>query len=61
MKESAATTIQNWWRLMCEFRCYRCGDLYKGNYMCDKCYWATYNSESILGAFEKKVIAEPTK
>ena len=46
---------------MCEFRCYRCGDLYKGNYMCDKCYWATYNSESILGAFEKKVIAEPTK
>jgi len=35
----AANTIQGWWRLMGKFRCCRCGSLYKGEIMCDPCYW----------------------
>ncbi len=43
MQDSAATTIQNWWRLMDQFRCHRCGDFYKGNIMCDPCYWRRHH------------------
>ncbi len=34
----AATTIQQWWRFMSEFRCPKCDGFYKGNWMCNDCY-----------------------
>ncbi len=33
-----AITIQNWWRRLCQFRCSKCGDVYSGDWICDKCY-----------------------
>ena len=30
--------IQNWWRLLCECRCRKCGDVYSGKWICDECY-----------------------
>lgn len=38
MEQVAATIIQSWWRFMSEFRCPKCPNFYKGNWMCDKCY-----------------------
>ncbi len=35
--EVKATIIQNWWRRLCESRCYTCDKIYIGTWNCDGC------------------------